>query len=175
MKSFINKNNKTFPLFILLTIASFLTFQSCGNSDSNANKATGNIEKNATQNLQEAQSQGSQGSQVFHYKCPNGHNHGADNMGGTCPECGGEYVHNDAYHANDNSNAQPQQPNIQMQQLDIQPQQPNISAPQIQMGGSKSGVFHYICPSGHAGGSENLGGKCAVCGASLVHNDAYHN
>ncbi|MCZ2101786.1 MAG: hypothetical protein LC107_09650 [Chitinophagales bacterium] len=162
MMSFIKKTNKNYPLFILLTVASFFVFQSCGNSESDAKKAEGSNENTSVQNPQDTQSQG---SQVFHYTCPNGHNHGADNIGGSCPECGGQYVHNDAFHANDNANMQPIQPI----------QQPNPTTPTIQMEGPKNGVYHYICPNGHEGGGDNIGSTCAVCGTSLVHNDAYHN
>lgn len=149
---------KTYPLFILLMATSLLLLPSCANSDNNTQKTSNNSDESAVQNLPATPSQA---SGVFHYTCPNGHQHGADNAGGTCPECGAAFVHNDAYHANLNTNAPMQQP--------------DISAPNIQMGGAKNGVFHYICPNGHEGGGDNAGSTCAVCGASLVHNQAYHN
>ncbi len=36
------------------------------------------------------------------------------------------------------------------------------------------GVFHYICPNGDPGGSGSAG-ACATCGATLVHNQAFHD
>jgi hypothetical protein len=36
-------------------------------------------------------------------------------------------------------------------------------------------VFHYICPNRCAGGGSEGQGKCPVCNADLVHNDAFHN
>lgn len=36
-----------------------------------------------------------------------------------------------------------------------------------------SGVWHYICSNGCAGGS-GVAGNCATCGAVLMHNGLYH-
>ena len=35
------------------------------------------------------------------------------------------------------------------------------------------GIWHYTCPNGHAGGAGSAT-ACGECGATLVHNQAYH-
>lgn len=103
-------------------------------------------------------------SGVFHYSCPNGHAYGADNLGGTCPECGADYVHNDAYHNQNNNN----------NQITFDPTPSADSGITTSSSGNTSANFHYACPNGHEQGSDNLGGTCSECGAAFVHSDAYH-
>ncbi len=109
---------------------------------------------------------------VKHYICPNNCAGSGGDAAGTCPVCGSEYLHNDAFH-----NQPGQQP--------ATPQQPTVTAPQsgqspvIQMPPSNDppqnakGVWHYICSNGCAGGS-GTAGTCPKCGGTLAHNDAYH-
>jgi hypothetical protein len=103
---------------------------------------------------------------TWHYICPNGHD-GAEGEG-TCGTCGAALVHNQAFHAGDMA-AQPQmapaQPNLQQGQ----PQPMQMTEPPQ----NAKGAWHYTCPSGHAGGSGSAT-ACATCGATLVHNQAYH-
>ncbi len=35
-------------------------------------------------------------------------------------------------------------------------------------------VEHYICPDGHVGSGGSGAGTCSQCGATLVHNQAFH-
>lgn len=51
--------------------------------------------------------------------------------------------------------------------------QSRVEAPTIPSGGVVSGVKHYTCPNGHAGSDTQ--GTCISCGATLEHNQAYHN
>jgi hypothetical protein len=102
-----------------------------------------------------------QTGKVDHYICPNGHAEGGSDAGGNCKVCGVELVHNDAFHN------QPAQSNPSTIQPEINPVTPTSP------GQNSGGVFHYICPEGHAGGSANME-NCAVCGKQLVHNDKYH-
>ena len=42
-------------------------------------------------------------SSVPHYICPNGCKGAGADQTGACPQCGAEYTHNDAFHANNNN------------------------------------------------------------------------
>ena len=91
-------------------------------------------------------------SEVYHYTCPNGHP--GSSSAGMCSECGEPLAHNDAFH-----------------------NQPGNETPQIDASGggmNAAGVYHYVCPAGHAGGAAT-GGTCPECGQALIHNDAFHN
>lgn len=92
---------------------------------------------------------------VLHYYCPNNcAGSGGDNAG-TCPTCGSEYIHNQAYHDN---------------QTAISTQ----SAPVPEPAQNASGVWHYTCSNGCAGGAGSAV-ACSQCGSMLAHNPAYHN
>lgn len=47
--------------------------------------------------------------------------------------------------------------------------------PALSTGASASGEKHYTCPTADCTGSGDAQGKCPVCGAELVHNQAFHN
>jgi len=104
---------------------------------------------------------------VEHFKCPAGHVGGGADAAGKCSVCGAELEHNAAYH---------QQPS-QTQPTDQSKLQPEITPantpPQTEPAQNAAGIFHYICPDGHAGGSGTQA-NCASCGKQLVHNDKYH-
>lgn len=51
--------------------------------------------------------------------------------------------------------------------------QSRVETPTIPSGGVVSSVMHYTCPNGHAGSDTQ--GTCISCGATLEHNQAYHN
>ena len=91
-------------------------------------------------------------SGVKHYICPNGHLEGGSDAQGTCINCGATLVHNQEWHN------QQQQPQAQPQDGPAQ---------------NANGEWHYTCPNGHPGAG--AAGTCASCGATLVHNAAYHN
>ncbi len=55
----------------------------------------------------------------------------------------------------------------------IAAQNASFDAPEIPSGGVTSGVQHYTCPNGHAGA--NSAGSCLICGATLEHNQAFHD
>ena len=104
---------------------------------------------------------------VWHYTCPNGHPGGAGTAT-TCPECNATLVHNKAYHSNNAT--QTIQPDLSspgtVTPTPITPSQPP--------GQNAAGVWHYTCPNGHAGGAGSAA-SCPDCGATLVHNKAYHD
>jgi hypothetical protein len=95
---------------------------------------------------------------VRHYICPNNCEGSGGSSAGNCPVCGTEYVHNAAYHAQGAPGAG---------------QTPNVPAPAATPAQNAAGVYHYICNNGCEGGGGSAG-ACAVCGAQLVHNQAYH-
>ncbi len=95
-------------------------------------------------------------SGVYHYTCPNGHS-GGSGSADSCGECGATRVHNQAYH--DTSGASP-----------TAAATPPAAEPPI----NAAGVYHYTCPNGHSGGSGSAD-SCGECGATRVHNQAYHN
>lgn len=113
---------------------------------------------------------------VHHYTCPNN----CEGSGGStqvdCPVCGTQYVHNAAYH--------------QQQQPETQTTTPGATTPGTTTPGTPSGttppaditppaaqnaagVYHYTCPNGCEGGAASAG-SCANCGTALEHNAAYH-
>ncbi len=112
---------------------------------------------NPSANVPPAQSTNAAG--VYHYICPNG-DPGGSGSSGTCATCGATLIHNQAFHANANTNNNPdiQQPTVN------QPANPPQNA---------AGEYHYTCPNGHAGSGS--AGTCASCGATLAHNQAYHS
>lgn len=92
---------------------------------------------------------------VLHYYCPNNcAGSGGDNAG-TCPVCGTEYIHNQAYH--DNQSAITTQ-----------------TTPAPEPAQNAAGVWHYTCANGCAGGAGSAV-ACAQCGSTLQHNPSYHN
>lgn len=112
-----------------------------------------------------------------HFVCSAGCGGGGASAG-NCPSCGAELVHNDAYHSQGASSniqsASPSGPNmgdskVKYPSVFNSPDAPRAAVPQ---GGGGSG-HHYICSAGCGGGGPSQG-SCPSCGATLVHNDAYH-
>jgi len=116
---------------------------------------------------------GSAVSGIQHYYCANNCEGSGGDEAGTCPICGSEYVHNQAWH---DSQSAPS-PTVTMSGEDatagsagtLPPAQAVPEPPQ-----NSAGVWHYTCPSGHAGGAGSAV-ACSVCGVTLVHNTDYHN
>ena len=90
---------------------------------------------------------------VFHYTCSNGCAGGSASAG-NCAICGNTLSHNQAYHSNTNNT-------------------PTAAPFSTGANNNISGVFHYTCPKGCAGGSGSAG-NCATCGTTLAHNQAFH-
>lgn len=104
-----------------------------------------------------------------HYVCPKN----CEGSGGatqvSCPVCGTQYVHNPAYHNQGPTSAQGA--NNQGTQLTTPP---NPAAQTPEPAQNAAGVWHYTCSNGCAGGAGSAT-ACGTCGATLVHNAAYHN
>lgn len=100
---------------------------------------------------------------VQHYICPNNCQGSGGPSAGTCPVCGSEYQHNQAYHNQPAANSfNPTGQTVPTTSTTPEPAQ------------NAAGVWHYTCPSGCSGGAGSAG-KCSSCGADLAHNTAYHN
>jgi hypothetical protein len=107
-----------------------------------------------------------------HYKCQTAGCAGGGAAAGSCPVCGAELVHNQAFHSqNQATPATPSTTPVMIDPATGQPATPEqMSPPSAQ---NSAGEYHYACPSGHAGAAS--AGKCSTCGAELTHNAAYHN
>lgn len=112
------------------------------------------------------------GSATKHYICPNNCVGSGGDQAGNCPVCGSQYLHNQAFHnQGTTSNSAAGGPNPLFQNPANAPQIPAASQTPVQ---NASGVYHYICSNGCAGGSGSAT-ACSNCGSTLVHNAAYHN
>lgn len=105
-------------------------------------------------------------SGVWHYICPNGHA-GGGGSATACPECGSTLEHNTAYHGDAAAPATPTDPAAAATAAST-PATPPVEPPQ-----NAAGVWHYVCPNGHAGGGGSAT-ACPECGSTLEHNTAYH-
>ncbi len=105
-------------------------------------------------------------SGVHHYICPNNCEGSGGASAGTCPVCGSEYTHNQAYHN------QPSAANSPSTSVLPAPGQSIQTTPEPAQ--NAAGVWHYTCPAGCDGGAGSAG-KCSKCGGDLAHNTAYHN
>lgn len=118
------------------------------------------------------------GGGQHHFVCSAGCGDGGTSQG-NCPSCGAALVHNDAYHAQQTGNINPVpqassgqsmgDPKVKYPSVFNSPSAPRASVPQ---GGGGTG-HHYICSAGCGGGGASQG-SCPSCGATLVHNDAFH-
>ena len=115
---------------------------------------------------------------VQHYICSNNCAGSGGASAGNCPVCGNPYTHNTAFHNQQNSTTNStvtptSDQNTLSPLFQNTPQQPQVNVPQITSPSNASGVYHYICSNGCAGGS-GMAGNCTSCGSALVHNQAYH-
>jgi hypothetical protein len=100
---------------------------------------------------------------IDHYTCPKGHK-GSEKQG-TCAECGSVLTHNQAFHGT--SGVALPKPTLN------DPFQTNKPAANPGPAQNSFGDYHYVCPTGHPGGSAT-GTKCTTCQAQLIHNQPYH-
>lgn len=117
-------------------------------------------------------------SLVQHYICPNNCPGSGGPNPGTCPVCGSEYVHNQAYHDQQQA-TQATGGERELKTMTFEgnttpdpnaPPPPPAEPPPAQ---NAAGEWHYICPNGDEGGSA-VAGTCPKCGSALVHNARYH-
>lgn len=119
---------------------------------------------------------------VQHYTCPNNCAGSGGPSAGTCPVCGTAYAHNAAFHNQPSTTTSTTTTPLATPTGDQgaisplfqnAPQQPQVNVPRISSPSNASGVYHYICSNGCAGGS-GMAGNCPTCGSALAHNQAYH-
>jgi len=164
---------KNLILFFLL--ATGISFTACSNSDSGSateqapmtSQESGNAEAPKINIINDANkgNAGTNSTNGFgekHYICPNGCEGSGGDTGGACPVCGTAYVHNQAFH---NNTTAPSTGN--------DPTSPVINPTTSEPAQNANGVWHYTCPNGCSGGGAS-GTPCGQCGATLVHNAAYH-
>lgn len=104
---------------------------------------------------------------VWHYTCPKGCEGGAG-AATACAKCGTTLTHNQAYHATAASpTAAPISVGGDNQMTPVTP------PPTQEPAQNAKGVWHYTCSKGCEGGAGSAI-ACAKCGATLAHNQAYH-
>lgn len=147
-------------------------------SATSADFTAGNIPPGTTTTTATPPAGGAQNaSGEYHYNCPKGCEGGAAGAG-KCASCGGDLVHNQAFHgapaatptSTTTTTATTPQFNVTGVDGATQIQTPPAAA----SAQNASGEFHYTCPKGCAGGGAGAG-KCAGCGGDLAHNQAFHN
>lgn len=114
---------------------------------------------------------------VQHYICPKNCAGSGGPSAGTCPVCGSEYVHNQAYH-NQSQATTPPTGDQSIQKVTFPgsttPAAPgSTTAAPPEPAQNAAGVWHYTCPKGCAGGGGSAV-ACSKCGTTLAHNTAYH-
>ncbi|MCB0629385.1 MAG: heavy metal-binding domain-containing protein [Saprospiraceae bacterium] len=149
---------KLLPVSVLILLS--ILFVGCQNNESArireaARESLPVIDPNTI--VAPSSSTASVNSSVPHYQCPNNCVGGVSSTSGSCPVCGTDMVHNQAYH-----NPTPN------------PTVTPTSAATSSTAQNTGGVFHYICSNGCAGGAASAT-ACATCGNTLVHNQAYHS
>lgn len=142
---------KFFKILALLIFSSIISFYACNNNTKTQKKETAKPMK-----IIDLPTPTLTGS-VWHYTCSKGCAGGAGSAV-NCNTCGTLLVHNQAYHANTNSTPTTT---------------PFSTPPAAASGKNTSGVWHYTCGNGCAGGS-GTAGNCGNCGGALAHNTAYH-
>ncbi|MEP6647466.1 MAG: hypothetical protein ABJC12_10270 [Saprospiraceae bacterium] len=157
---------KPMHFYMLLLFTSIAIVISC-----NSKKEVPAVEENATstnttasQNSIPADTVSVAAAGEQHYICPNHCKGSGSASEGKCPVCGTAYVHNDAFDKG-HPVAEPQ--------MRIDPVT-HMAVPTHTEAQNSKGVYHFICPNGDPGGA-GVAGKCAKCGAALVHNQAFHN
>ncbi len=156
-------------LLILLII---LVLQSCQDGSSVRNDARSGLRDLPPGSVAPPAAVGASGV-VHHYICANDCAGSGGPEDGTCPVCGSQYLHNDAWHNQPSMST----PNIQtIESMDPVVTFPGEDSPTpVSLGGQNAkGVWHYTCANGCAGGAGSAV-ACASCGATLEHNQAYHD
>ena len=106
---------------------------------------------------------------VQHYICPNSCEGSGGPGAGTCPVCGSDYTHNQAYHAQQTSTT----PSITTTPTTPGTTPSIIPPASTSAAQNAAGVYHYTCSNGCSGGAGSAV-ACSTCGTTLVHNTAYH-
>lgn len=176
----------SFSLFKIVTCLMVITLFACGEESNSvrdsARESLGvNNQTSAPANAQTspATMPVSGGPVVHHYICPNNCEGSGAAAAGTCPVCGTEYVHNQAYHNQPAGTTTTTSSGTQKVTFpggtvggETNPATP-ATPPAPEPAQNTAGVWHYTCPNGCEGGAGSAG-TCAKCGTALAHNSAYH-
>ncbi len=164
------------PLFCILVFACKNAPERPESVLSEGSKAAQELQTNTTATNPSPTGEPAQNAEgVWHYTCPTGCAGGGAGAS-ACPTCGTTLAHNTAYH---NSGVSPTpspvttngvQATSGTNPITVTP--PTQKPPEPAQ--NASGVWHYTCPSGCAGGGA-AAGPCGSCGSTLAHNTAYHN
>ena len=162
---------KNFKILAILLFSSVISFYSCNDETKKQEQeatepqplelstppanSTNSTTTNQTTN-EPAQNAGG----VYHYTCSQGCAGGAASAG-KCGTCGNTLAHNQAYHAQANTDTP------------IPFTTPTNNTPPAEPAQNTAGVYHYTCGKGCAGGAGSAG-NCGTCGGALAHNAAYH-
>lgn len=103
---------------------------------------------------------------TWHYTCPKGCAGGAG-AASACAKCGTTLTHNAKYHPKEEGAKATTAPTQAAPTLTPPAQKPEPAQ-------NASGVWHYTCADGCAGGAGSAS-PCSKCGKTLTHNTAYHN
>lgn len=109
---------------------------------------------------------------VQHYYCANNCAGSGGDAAGTCPVCGSEYVHNQAWHDQQQNSVSTTTTSGDGSLPGVGVTPPSQATPEPAQ--NAAGVWHYTCPNGDSGGAGSAI-ACSICGTILVHNTAYHN
>jgi hypothetical protein len=159
---------KYFKIITILLLSSAISFYACNdNSDTIRQKARESLTVSSPPTLPNAavqnpaipqSNQNTEG--VWHYTCSQGCA-GGGGKDDNCITCGGSLAHNQAYHASDNIAAPANSIT------------PSATPPVVEPAQNVTGVWHYTCGNGCAGGA-GVTGICGTCGDALAHNPVYH-
>ena len=113
---------------------------------------------------------------VWHYTCANGCAGGAGSAQ-ACAVCGSTLAHNQAYHSATTPTAASSPIGATTSANNVVTTTPTTIPPPVSAPAeppqNASGVWHYTCSNGCAGGAGSAV-ACATCGSTLVHNQASH-
>ena len=165
---------KYLNIFIILLVSSAISFFSCNdntgpqNSRESLDRSNSPTPPNAVTTNPKTPEPAQNAQGVWHYTCSKGCAGGSGSTG-MCATCGGPLAHNAAYHSNNTPTINPPTTNP----TNTNSISPVITPPKLEPAQNAVGVWHYICAKGCAGGAGKAD-PCATCGATLVHNTAYH-
>lgn len=152
--------------FILLSVALLGACADNSESDTSNDESTDQTDNTMIQTTDQNAGTSGMATSTDHYICPNNCEGSGGAAAGTCPVCGSEYVHNPAFHAQQATQGNQQQP-INLGDVQTQPQNAPPPAKNV------NGEFHFVCSNACGGGAASAG-NCPNCGAPLEHNQAYH-
>ncbi|MEO5906279.1 MAG: hypothetical protein ABIQ11_06105 [Saprospiraceae bacterium] len=117
-----------------------------------------------------------------HFMCPKNCEGSGGDAKGTCPVCGSEYVHNQAFHNQTPSTTPGEGTPITINSDGTTSgttktpgsTQPATTQTQPVAAQNAKGEWHFSCSKVGCGGGAGAAGTCPKCGGALAHNQAFH-